>query len=594
MPVGQLALSLSRPKLSATRPTFFTSRPSLCVSRPRLCARRCAMCWRRPAMRALRAVIRLLQIKVLTPVLFTVVVSLIFFVVFVPSLLHPNHHHQDAHSRYVAPVHSGLFPASLLVARQHTHHHHDNGKRDGVTLNSSLVTSPDGRFFLTVMPRGRLGNQMFQYASLLGLADVNNRVPFVTSSCKVTHYFANTSVSDRVVTSWVTVEEERYAARDVGLNSLPQENVRVKGFMQSWRYFAAIQPRVRQAFTLLPDVQQVVTAFLRNQTAHLPRDVIKVGVHVRRTDMVHRLEKRQGYLPATLTYLQRAMRHMTSRFGPSVHFFLVSDDPEWCQQHLVNNTTLPQLSSVQNVAPRGLNPGQDKDISVPSTSSRGSNQGLDRNTPVQKTTVRGSSAGRDRNISSRNTTLWRLRADFSSERYAHNTLTWHIAGSDSDSGSQTLLTADSARDSNNDSDSDNYSDSDSDLQTSLTVDSARHNNTHTTSKAYHRMDPTSYRHHVTNVRRVTLVDPAPSTQKHHVINDRQVTLVDPAPSIVHMGFLASCDHVIMTVGTFGWWAAYLSGGHVTYYDGYPRPGSEVAEGFDRNDFYLPDWVPLGD
>lgn len=65
-------------------------------------------------------------------------------------------------------------------------------------------------------------------------------------------------------------------------------------------------------------------------------------------------------------------------------------------------------------------------------------------------------------------------------------------------------------------------------------------------------------------------------------------------AIVHLGILSSCNHSIITGGTFGWWSAFLSGGHTVYYRGYPRPNSRFAKGFsaNRTDHYMPGWVAL--
>lgn len=71
-----------------------------------------------------------------------------------------------------------------------------------------------------------------------------------------------------------------------------------------------------------------------------------------------------------------------------------------------------------------------------------------------------------------------------------------------------------------------------------------------------------------------------------------VKIAPPAPTRVHLALLASCDHVIMSTGTFGWWGAYLAGGKTVYYKNYPRKGSILARGFKRNDFFLPAWVGL--
>ncbi|KAK3611847.1 hypothetical protein CHS0354_040521 [Potamilus streckersoni] len=39
-----------------------------------------------------------------------------------------------------------------------------------------------------------------------------------------------------------------------------------------------------------------------------------------------------------------------------------------------------------------------------------------------------------------------------------------------------------------------------------------------------------------------------------------------------MALLSVCDHVIITSGTFGWWGAWLAGGEVVYFKGFPKPG----------------------
>jgi len=65
-----------------------------------------------------------------------------------------------------------------------------------------------------------------------------------------------------------------------------------------------------------------------------------------------------------------------------------------------------------------------------------------------------------------------------------------------------------------------------------------------------------------------------------------------------MAILSGCDHMVLSAGTFGWWAAYLGadakGGEVLYYD------SEFKEWMITNgqvvlaDYYPEGWVGLGD
>lgn len=63
-------------------------------------------------------------------------------------------------------------------------------------------------------------------------------------------------------------------------------------------------------------------------------------------------------------------------------------------------------------------------------------------------------------------------------------------------------------------------------------------------------------------------------------------------SAMDLALLSSCNHVVMTVGSFGWWAGYLSGGTVVYFKDYPKPGSNIGRGFSAVDHYLPQWIGM--
>ena len=60
-----------------------------------------------------------------------------------------------------------------------------------------------------------------------------------------------------------------------------------------------------------------------------------------------------------------------------------------------------------------------------------------------------------------------------------------------------------------------------------------------------------------------------------------------------LAILASCNHSIITVGTFGWWGAWLADGQVVYYNGFPplRPKYFTRKQV-QNDYYLPQWHPI--
>ena len=59
-----------------------------------------------------------------------------------------------------------------------------------------------------------------------------------------------------------------------------------------------------------------------------------------------------------------------------------------------------------------------------------------------------------------------------------------------------------------------------------------------------------------------------------------------------MSILAACKHVVMSVGTFGWWGAYLKSvpGTVQYY--IPRWIALHPEMYSVEQHYLPEWVGI--
>lgn len=63
---------------------------------------------------------------------------------------------------------------------------------------------------------------------------------------------------------------------------------------------------------------------------------------------------------------------------------------------------------------------------------------------------------------------------------------------------------------------------------------------------------------------------------------------------VDMALLASCNHTVMTVGTFGWWAAWLANGEVTHYRYPAARGSQLQKAFskDMTDYFYPHWIPM--
>ncbi|XP_075046949.1 galactoside alpha-(1,2)-fucosyltransferase 2-like [Mixophyes fleayi] len=56
--------------------------------------------------------------------------------------------------------------------------------------------------------------------------------------------------------------------------------------------------------------------------------------------------------------------------------------------------------------------------------------------------------------------------------------------------------------------------------------------------------------------------------------------------------LAHCNHTIMTVGTFGYWAGYLTGGETIYLTNFTLPDSPFLKVFKYEAAFLPEWIGI--
>ncbi|KAG9481609.1 galactoside alpha-(1,2)-fucosyltransferase 2-like [Eleutherodactylus coqui] len=56
--------------------------------------------------------------------------------------------------------------------------------------------------------------------------------------------------------------------------------------------------------------------------------------------------------------------------------------------------------------------------------------------------------------------------------------------------------------------------------------------------------------------------------------------------------LVSCNHTIMTIGTFGFWASYLVGGETIYLTNFTLPESEFLKLFHYDAAFLPEWIGI--
>jgi hypothetical protein len=177
---------------------------------------------------------------------------------------------------------------------------------------------------------GRLGNQMFQYGALRGIAARHGyafRIPDSPGLRPRRHHglfrtFVMGSLGPEniglVDESWPVLEPPGLGYDEEFAAGCP-DNVSLSGYFQSERWFANVAETLRADFTFRPEVLEPA----RRYRERLGERVI--ALHVRRTDYIG---KEDRYTPLSPGWYAAAL----ARFDPDRLVLVFSDDPEWCRE----------------------------------------------------------------------------------------------------------------------------------------------------------------------------------------------------------------------------------------------------------------------
>lgn len=205
---------------------------------------------------------------------------------------------------------------------------------------------PRNRGSIYITLKGGLGNQMFQYAFARSLALNTKRRLFLDLAYLkrrdmpegfvyrdyALHIFALDQHVDKVSTVPPSKSiSERHFHYDAPLeHSLIQREDSVlhcSGYWQSYKYFADHSKILSQDFTFLASINS-----LKGPVTELLAEIhssCSVALNVRRTDFVNNsfhgvLDK--DYILAAQAFMERQVHNP--------HYFVFSDDLDWCYQHL--------------------------------------------------------------------------------------------------------------------------------------------------------------------------------------------------------------------------------------------------------------------
>jgi hypothetical protein len=201
---------------------------------------------------------------------------------------------------------------------------------------------------------GRLGNQMFQFATTLSIAELKkSEARFPLDNCNIAHptgpfdssIGSNTNVKcdlldcfkidpkyfipgNSIVTSYMYQEQDFNYNQNI-LN-IP-ENCTLNGYFQSEKYFIEIRDMILEQFRFRSEYSEIAKVYMDDIRKKIGNSGV-TSIHVRRGDY---LTSPDHHPTCSIEYYQESIQEM-KRLG-SMKFVIFSDDPSWCRTAFVGD-----------------------------------------------------------------------------------------------------------------------------------------------------------------------------------------------------------------------------------------------------------------
>ncbi|KAL5005242.1 hypothetical protein ScPMuIL_018698 [Solemya velum] len=192
--------------------------------------------------------------------------------------------------------------------------------------------------YVSVSYWGRLGNHMFEYATMIGFAERHNKTPISIQGTDLWSAFKCPILrgSSKSLGMYQIYTEKLPAAYSKSLEEYFPFDSFLKGYFQSFRYFDFIKEKlVNNHFKFHDNIQETAEKYINNVVREKNMSNPKVvGIHVRRGDFVR--QKRKGYTVAPVPYYYRAMHYFRTKYR-NVLFIICSNDVIWSRDNLDNS-----------------------------------------------------------------------------------------------------------------------------------------------------------------------------------------------------------------------------------------------------------------
>ena len=218
-----------------------------------------------------------------------------------------------------------------------------------IVRNLCIVFFP---FRLTTCIRGRLGNQLNQFASSVGISFLTNHRPALLKQSQLWKYFDLEGKVDQAETQCSKYQKQ---FRFFELKSVcifepdlvrnvneTKGDVILNGFFASWVFYEKQQKYVRNLLQFSRDIQSKVDDIFQEikkkyvAIQEQGKRVLYIAVHVRRGDFLKSKSKRLGRRAAPIEYYIQAIHWFKkNQSGSELLFIVASNDKTWVTQNFV-------------------------------------------------------------------------------------------------------------------------------------------------------------------------------------------------------------------------------------------------------------------
>nr|KAG5709716.1 hypothetical protein BaRGS_027741 [Batillaria attramentaria] len=185
---------------------------------------------------------------------------------------------------------------------------------------------------------GRLGNEMFQYASILAIAHANNRTPVLIGSEQLdkvlrtptTHPTKQMWLEARCVHAEDKRSEHSCCTFNPDLLKISAESDCVVDlYFQSWKYFQNYDAEIREALTFTDSIREEASEIVTGLKQEFNGSTL-IGIHVRKGDLIDIHNIKIGYPIVSEEFLNRTVEYF-HKIVPDPVFVVASDSIMWCK-----------------------------------------------------------------------------------------------------------------------------------------------------------------------------------------------------------------------------------------------------------------------